>query len=193
MTENNALKQFGLRIVALLKQDWFWPMAQFILVLASVIVIMDQLDSQRKMQLVTTLAVLDDRWSSDQMLRARRNFCENWLQDNGLQSPAGEYIADYFEQIGILRKLGALSDEAIWENYSWYSDNYYLMLRQDLENARKHDPTLYSEFSKLNQVMNGMDAESGAPTSISDAELRTFATREIGITTVSLALRNEEP
>lgn len=183
---NLSKKNIIWRIIQVLKTDWFWPMVMFFLTLGSLIFVFleqkslsGQLALQQKSQNVSSLNILDDRWLSEDMLRARKIFCEDWLEDPDTNSLSGEYIAEFFETIAIYQKYSAIPDDFIWETYSYYIEAYFLLNKKMILEYQEIDKTLFENFSNLYETMKKISAEKNAKTEYSTKDLRDFALEEI--------------
>ena len=122
----------------------------YLLVFVSIIFLYSQNRVERNSHLVTTMDVIRDRWNSETMYRARYDFCNEWINGRKGFTPLAEFIAEYFEYIGIYQKYKAIPTAVIWDAQSWYIEQYYLMFRNGIKDFRKNheDPTLYIEFEK---------------------------------------------
>jgi hypothetical protein len=161
----------------------------YFLVFISIVFLYRQTQVQRNSHLVSTLNVIQEQWNSETMRRARYSFCTAWINGSQEFTPIAEYIAEYFEEIGIYQKYKAIPAAIIWDAQSWYIEQYYFMFRNGIKETRiKHkDPTLYVEFENLFTVISKESKKRGVYSgTFSDDELKVFAKTEINtITTLS--------
>jgi len=171
-----------------LTEDWFWSMANFLLLLATAGFVYRQVKLQWDDHLLATLKDLDDRWVSKSLMLARKKYCERWLADDHNPDPIGEFIAEFFELLAIYEKTHTIPIEIIWDTFSFYIEHYYLMLQVELRTIRisRRDPSLYEGFERLYNLVHKKSKEKYAPTIIENEDLFEFANREISIASLVL-------
>ncbi|MEZ4830047.1 MAG: hypothetical protein R3C61_27755 [Bacteroidia bacterium] len=129
---------------AFLFTDWFWAMAQFLLIGISFYFIYRQVRLQSKAHIITSIDIIYNRWSTEAMLKARHQVCQRWLDGENSFDSISEYIAEYFEELGIYTKAKVLSKKEMWDVQSWNIELYYSMFKEQIKSHRIKlgDPSL---------------------------------------------------
>ena len=175
-------------------QSWFWTFLQFIVVLATLVMIYRQVKTQTASHIVSTINSINDRWNSDLVLKARYSFCQKWLDGNKEFDAVGELIAEVLEEVGTIVRIRAVPKKVIWETHSWYIEHYYHMFKEGIETVRDecNDQTLYSEFQWLCAEMQKIDRQKQSPyVAKTTDELHTFASGEFEISRVAIFLKED--
>ncbi len=130
---------------------WFWVMCQSLVVTITLVFILRQLKIQGSAHLVNSITVLDNRWKSQIMLKARRLTCEKYRPDRTSVDQATAQICYFFEEIGIYCKRSILDLETVWEIYSYDIEHYWMITKNGIHHLRKkkNDPTYYKNFQNL--------------------------------------------
>lgn len=117
--------------------SWFWTMAQFFAVAASLLFIYRQVAAQAQSNMLQTLGTLSSRWESEEMKKFRKVVSERYGQ-NMLQIGMAEGgVLGFFEDIGIFLKRRALDAEIVWDNYSYYIEHYWPLLEPNVRRYRE--------------------------------------------------------
>jgi hypothetical protein len=136
--------------------EWFWTMAQAIIVGITLLFIYFQLKAQHSKNMLDTIAVFDDRWNSKEMRNSRKKLCQKYTQNDFAHFYDLEgHALDFFEQMGLYLKKGVYNRDVIWEFYSYYIIYYWRIAQNLIEQYRKdeRDNTYYVWFEYLYEEM----------------------------------------
>lgn len=178
-----------------MNSTWIWGFLQFLAVAITLPAIYIQMRIQAASHVVSTLHQINSRWHSSAMLRARKEYCEQWLAGKEEIDGVGETIAEFFEELGTYVRIKAVPKKIFWETYSWYVEYYFKMLRPGIQSVKQRysDKLLYSEFEWLEREIGKISKRKGAPSLADDeaarALLAVFATAEISSAETLLALK----
>ena len=172
-------------------------MAQFLLIGISFFFIYRQVRLQSKAHIITAIDIIYNRWASEAMLRARHQVCQRWLDGENSFDSVAEYIAEYFEELGIYTKAKVLSKREMWDIQSWNIELYYSMFKEHIEALRikYNDKTYYCEFERLAYLMSKESKKQGAPSYLPRPleELREHSIREVQRANTFLQLKGRTP
>jgi len=125
------------------------------------------------------------------MMKARLHVCSNYLANQSEFDGVSEYIAEFIEELGGYVRIGAVSDDVMWEAHSWYVEHYYCMFRGGIDELRKlyHDDTLYQKTDELFRSLAAVSKSKQAPGSDrGELDLRRFAENEVKVAKAFLDL-----
>ncbi|MEM7082233.1 MAG: hypothetical protein AAF465_05825 [Pseudomonadota bacterium] len=128
------------------------------------------------------LASLSTRWNSLPMFRARHAVSSRYLRAGELEEGVWEIIAEFFEHLGTCLRAEAISSGIVWDTYSWYIENYWLIVKDTVVDLREEDgdPAYYERFEQLfNQMTDITKSQLGQQYNRDNDALRTFCTAEI--------------
>ena len=145
------------------KASWFWAMAQFFAITVSLVFIYHQVKAQNQANLLQTLASLDNRWNSADMLASRKKACENYLTDKLKINRAQSDVIGFFEDMGVYFERGIFDAESLWDKYSYYVEFYWAMYQPHIQEFRAEtkDPTWYEKFELLKKKMEEFSKKKG--------------------------------
>ncbi len=75
-------------------------------------------------------------------------------------------VLDFFEHIGLLVKRGHLDRNDVWDTFSYWMFNIFADARSLIEQERKDDPTVYSNFVELIEQIRKIEKAKGGKTDI---------------------------
>jgi hypothetical protein len=141
---------------------------------------------------VDMLFKLEDRINGQRLENTRRRAAK-YLKDNFFTSDGGMLevqhvhpdslrILTFFEEVGNLRRVGVLQDEAVWYMFGRRIRTYWALYRRVIEKMREEekDPTIMEEFEKLNSLMVDIDRQHGVGhEDITPQRLRQFVEDEL--------------
>jgi len=148
------------------ESEWFWVMVQAVAVIVTGFFILRQLRLQKNAHLVSSFAILHDRWNSQMMLRARHTVCQNHKHDLEQIPFEDALVGMFFEELGGYCRLGHLDIDIAWENYSFYVEHYWIMLRNQIICYRKNngnDSSYYYHFEKLYHDFRDISRQKKTP------------------------------
>jgi hypothetical protein len=120
---------------------------------------------------VDLLFRMADRYDSQHFMSSRRSAAkhaiDNFLLDEIVEvhslNHAAFEVANFFDQVGYLQRLGALQAESVWNTFGIIARVYwdlYGAAIQKIREARK-DPTIYENFERLNRLVADLYSEQG--------------------------------
>jgi hypothetical protein len=155
-------------------------MAQFLAILISLAFIYRQIRLQRMGNSLTTLAQFETRWTSEEMVQARKTVCTTFRDNERIGVQSAERIASFFEEIGLYVQKKVFDLDLVWELYSTYIEHYWPILEPRMSELRRNDPTVYTNFHMLHKKVKKFSAKRGAPSdSFSREQLLKFAEEEL--------------
>jgi Domain of unknown function (DUF4760) len=175
--------------------EWFWAMAQFLVIAFTLFFITYQINLQRLSNALSSLHTLREQWNSEMMCNARKGICEN---QNPLSRTISEHegpVLTFFEEIGVYLEYGVISEMMIWDVYSYWIENYWLILEPYIKEYRNNvsDKTLFERFQSLHKRISNINRRRGTPENKSDERLQKFRAREIQDCNNILTMFGTEP
>lgn len=141
--------------------EWFWSMAQFVLVAASILGIYFQLRAQRASTLIDQTDAWESRWQAEEFLVAR---LAALVDLDGRQASDGlpisvDPVGSYFERLGYLTARGHLRSSDVWHAMRTAVGTWWTMFAPLIEETRRalENPQLYEWFEKLEVEMRRLD------------------------------------
>src|SRR5919199_4649803 len=120
---------------------------------------------------VDLLCRMADRCDSPHFL-SRRRIAARHIADSALVEDAVEVerfnraafdVANFFEQLGYLQRLGALQTESVWHTFGRITQVYWAVygsaIRKMREEQKDHD--IYADFERLDLLVTELDHERG--------------------------------
>ncbi len=162
--------------------SWFWAMATFLVILASLIFICRQVRYQRQANMLSTFACLDARWKANEMLKARRHVCEDYQKNEKVISQPEELVLSFFEEIGLYLRTGVFDATTVWEVYSYYVEHYWEILRPRIIEFRasSQDKTWFSQFEYLAiKLAHQSKKHRASPAEKTNEQIKKFVTGEL--------------
>jgi hypothetical protein len=146
--------------------------ATCVLVIGTLVAVHWQVQAQREANAVAVLLHLIETWDGEHMRKNRENLKVH-LQS---KSPVGAIkvgklmtpVANYFELVGFLTRRRVLDEEMVWSAFSYYAVLYFAALKPRIDDERKHDPTLYTDFEWLHEKIQRRMKEAPTPQDIRD-------------------------
>lgn len=144
--------------------EWFWSMAQFLLVAASILGIYFQLRAQRTSSLIEQTAEWETRWQDEAFVVKRLAALvdlDGRRVDAGLPLSAQD-VGSFFERLGYLTSQNHLRSSDVWHSMRSAIGVWWTLLGPYLEETRKEDgnPALYEWFEKLEVEMRRLDLKA---------------------------------
>ena len=141
--------------------EWFWSMAQFVVVVATLVGIYRQLGAQRAASLYEQSAAWNRDWNDEHLRVSRLALMldlEGRPADAGLPRSVAE-TGDYFERLGYLVVQGHLRSVDVWNDLRLAVGNWWTLLAPYIRHERttSGNPSLYEWFEKLELEMERLD------------------------------------
>lgn len=172
--------------------QWFWQALGTVIVGASLVAVFIQVRLQRMASMVDAIEKLVSTWNSENQLRLRLNVCRRLINDKRYFGEDSEELLELLERIGAYVRFGALSEKAVWEVFSWFTDHYYELSRDGIAEMRKHhgDPLLYENFEWLAVRLNQISRKRGLRSLVvrNETDAQNFLNAEINTAELLLGI-----
>lgn len=90
---------------------------------------------------------LDGKFDSDRMRELRRKTAQGFLEDKFVDE--GYYVLDFFEEAGLLLRMGAIHQEILFESFYHSPLAYWFTARKHILEMRRTNKELYDNFEYL--------------------------------------------
>ena len=126
----------------------FWTMMSFFAILVSFLFIIRQIKLQNSANEINFIDSFEKKWWSKEFVELRSEIC---LKQNNAIDYKTERILGFFEDLGLMCKKNVISKELVWEKFSFYIENYWIILKPCVKEYQcfKSDPTWYCNFDYL--------------------------------------------
>ena len=154
--------------------EWFWSMAQFVLVAATLLGIYYQLREQRSASLYEQSAALTHEWFDEGFSVSRLAFLierEGRPTDSDLPSSSLE-VGSFFERLGYLVARKHVRSVDVWHQLRWEVGSWWALLEPGVrhERATSGSPLILQWFEWLESEMRRLDRD------LTGSELKITAT-----------------
>jgi hypothetical protein len=153
--------------------EWFWAMAQFVVVAATLIGIYYQFRLQRAANAFEQLNRIAAEWEAEPMLRARLEIARAIVA--GDEAPEGglSLVGNYWESAASLVRQGHFNERVFAETFGGAAAMWWTAVAGTTRNLRRdrEDPTVFENFEWLAGRSSRFGAKAGAPRRYEHAEL----------------------
>jgi hypothetical protein len=145
--------------------EWFWSMAQFVVVAVTLLGIYYQLRLQRAANAFDQLNRIGEQWEAEQMLRARLVVARAVTTDNDVPHGAFNLVGNYWENVASLVRQGHVNERVVAETYGATGAIWWTALEVSTLKFREArlDPTILENFEWLAGRFSADGAKAGAP------------------------------
>lgn len=145
--------------------EWFWSMAQFVVVVITLGGIYRQLRTQGAANALQRIDFLQGQWSSERLTYSRLALCLH-LRYEGIGSATfarAMPLADFVENLYDLHEQGYVSLKELAYSWGRSIQIYWAVLAPAIEHQRLEDgdPNLYLGFERLNTMLHQRDIKTG--------------------------------
>jgi hypothetical protein len=148
--------------------EWFWAMAQFLVLLVTGLAIYRQLRAQGSANALQAQAALLARWDSKEMVRARLAALMAVAAGEARFPEIVGLVGNFFAEMAALRTHRHLRPTDSWEIWSGQVQFWWALVRRWLPEIRARNPGIYGEFEALAATMAELDDKQGVPNFIVD-------------------------
>jgi hypothetical protein len=154
--------------------EWFWSMAQFIVVVVTLFAIYRQVRAQASANALGRLEALDRRWQGRLLTFARVRSAMS-LQ-NGKAQPGMSHemsqIAGFFVDLANLHEEGHISLKEIDDNWGMSIQVWVALLRHPIHEQRliEGDPTFMAELERFAATLHARRIARGGEALVFDAD-----------------------
>jgi uncharacterized protein DUF4760 len=153
--------------------EWFWIMAQFVVVAITLLGIYYQFRLQRAANAFEHLNRISAQWDSEPMLRARLQVARAIVA--GDEAPEGglSLIGNYWEAVATLVREGHVNERVVADSFGGAGAMWWTAIAGTTRNLRKDrdDPTIFGNFEWLAARFSADGAKAGAAAAYDRAAL----------------------
>jgi hypothetical protein len=144
--------------------EWFWSMAQFVVVAVTLLGIYYQFRLQRAATAFEQLNRIAEQWGSEPMLRARLDGLRAVAGGRAIPGGAVALIGNYWEGVATLVRQGHVNARAVAESLGSETVIWWSALADTARTAREQrlDPTVFENFEWLATRLGEDAANDGA-------------------------------
>ena len=160
----------------------FWLMVQSLVILITLFYVQRQVRVNRYGNMLQTLNNMRENWNNKQMMGFRRTTCENYLEGTKKIEMAEGEVLGFFEEMGLLLQKKVVSQEFIWETYSYYIEHYWSMLKDNIQEFRlsTQDKSWYDHFEYLRDSVRRYSERKNCPSiDKTKEEIKRFISSEL--------------
>lgn len=143
--------------------EWFWSLAEFVVVAATLVAIFLQLRAARALSLYEQMASWTQEWNDDRFILGRLHGLVDLKDrpvDQGLPESMSE-TADFFKRLGYLVAEGHLRATDVWQDLRAPIFRYWSFIEPYVvyDRAKTGNPALFLSFETLVLRMRDIDGE----------------------------------
>lgn len=160
----------------------FWSIVQTLAIVSSLFLIYRQIRLYRSASMIQTLDSRREDWDSERMIGYRRTTCRGYQEGTRRIKMAEGEVLGFFEEMGLLLRKGVVSQEFVWETYSYYIEHYWPMLEANIREYRNStgDDTWFENFQHLADSMQEYSKKRKCPTRAkTEEEISNFISGEL--------------
>jgi hypothetical protein len=154
--------------------EWFWIMAQFVVVAATLVGIYYQFRLQRAANAFEQLNRIANEWDAEQMLRCRLQVARAVVAGDMAPEGATGFIGNYWETVASLVRGGHINERAFAESFGSTASIWWTALAGTARTLRedRDDPTILANFEWLAESSSAYGAKAGATPTYHPADLQ---------------------
>jgi hypothetical protein len=147
--------------------EWFWSMAQFVVVAVTLLGIYYQFRLQRAANTFEQLNRIAAEWGSEPLLRAKLRVARAAQAGEALPPGATTLIANYWETVASLVRGGHVDARVVFGSVGGGPPLWWAVLADEARNLRaKHnDPGIFANFEWIAEKFATFAASGGASSS----------------------------
>ena len=144
--------------------EWFWSMAQLLLLAVTFVVIYRQLRAQGATNVVQRMDSLVHRWGTGEMTHAQAELALH-LKYEGIGT--GTWIKafpilNFIDEVGRLQRDGHMSLDEVSFHFGYPFPAWWTLLAPHVEQMQaRYGPAIYAETKRLMRAMTDLDAQAG--------------------------------
>lgn len=176
--------------------EWFWSMAQFIVVVATLFGIYRQLKAQSASNALARIGAFNDRYESKEMLLAKLNVAIQLRYGDPVveMNARMDSIANFFDLLWDQYRAGFMSPKEIDDRFGGGAQIWWRLLRPAIEGSRatENEPLLLEGFQKVDALCGERAVKRRSPrTYFLEAPVSLLLDEMIKRATERLELLNE--
>ena len=158
--------------------EWFWAMAQFLVLLVTGLAIYRQFRVQASANALNVQNALVSQWDSPEMIRMRLAALIHVAAGEPGQPPTFGTVGNFFAYIAALREHGHVTARDSWETWSLQVQLWWALAERWLPELRAKNQGIYGEFEALAHAMNLLDRQNRVP-NFDPEDLDVYIDRQI--------------
>lgn len=143
--------------------EWFWAMAQFIVLSVTGLAIYRQLRAQGSANALQAQAALVARWNAPEMVRLRVATMLAVASGTPAQPVTLRLVGNFFAEMAALRTHRHLRPTDSWEIWSGQIQFWWALVLPWISEIRSKNSGVYGEFEELAAEMAKLDLERHVP------------------------------
>lgn len=143
--------------------EWFWTMAQFLLLTVTALAIYRQLRAQGSANALSAQASLLAEWDSAGMVRLRLASLMHIASGEREQPPGFRIVGNFFARMASLVTHRHLLPTDSWELWSGQTQFWWALASPWLPAIRSPNPGIWGEFEDMAATMAALDRKNGVP------------------------------
>lgn len=143
--------------------EWFWAMAQFLVLTVTGLAIYRQLRAQGSANALGAQESLVTRWESPEMVRLRLAALMHIASGEPGQPPTLTIVGNFFAQVAALVTHRHVRPTDSWEIWSSQVQVWWALIGPWLADIRAGNAGIYGEFEELAATMAELDRKNGVP------------------------------
>jgi hypothetical protein len=153
--------------------EWFWTMAQFVVVAITLVGIYYQFRLQRAANAFEQLNRIAAEWEAEPMLRARLEIARAVVARDEAPEGGLSLVGNYWESVASLVRGGHFNERVFAETFGGTAAMWWTAVAGTTRNLRRdrEDPTIFENFEWLAGRSSAFGAKAGAPRRYEQAEL----------------------
>ncbi len=158
--------------------EWFWAMAQFLVLTVTGLAIYRQLRAQGSANALQAQAALIARWDSPEMVRVRLAALLEFASGATGDSDALILVSNFFAEMAALRTHRHIRPSDNWEIWSLQTQLWWAIVLPLIPAIRAKNEGIYGEFEELAGSMARLDLEKRVP-NFGRSDLESYVERQI--------------
>lgn len=143
--------------------EWFWAMAQFLVLMVTGLAIYRQLRAQGSANALQAQESLVARWEAPEMVRIRLAALMQVASGTVGRPPTLDIVGNFFATMAALRTHRHLQPIDSWEIWSAQVQFWWALQRPWLSEIRARNPGVYGEFEAFAATMAALDRKNQVP------------------------------
>src|SRR5260221_6868989 len=156
--------------------EWFWAMAQFLVLTVTGLAIYRQLRAQGSANALQAQAALIARWDSPEMVRVRLAALLEFASGATGDSDALILVSNFFAEMAALRTHRHIRPSDNWEIWSLQTQLWWAIVLPLIPAIRAKNEGIYGEFEELAGSIAPLEPEQRVP-HVHRSHLQSFVER----------------
>jgi hypothetical protein len=148
--------------ISLAHATWALVAITFVLVVVTFWMAWRQSEAMRTDLRARFLLTFIDRFDGSRLLKARKELAHRLLT-NASRDQIEETVLNFFEDMGLLLRLGYLDEKLMWSTFGFFAVRWWSACEDYIVNEREtqNDCTLFKDFEDLTKRFKARDERAG--------------------------------